>query len=199
MISEPIRLNHNYKSVKETMMTRGIDIPESYIERAVKELGFERFTEVGLSEVGLTRLVETAIDIYHSEIDLTPRETESYNPIITPVKIEKEKPKQYDQVKEGILKRTGKEILKTITYPTLGCTCLIPTMIRKNWELTGPEFFGAAIIGSWISNIILWNSLIVHNQKLIPYVLGTQIATNLVSLFYEVARHAKKTGEERIE
>jgi hypothetical protein len=92
-------MNHNYESVKETMITQGIDVPESYIERALKELSFERFPEVGLSDIGLNKLVKTATDIYHSDVDLIPRKKESYNPKITPVKVKSKSKKESKLIK----------------------------------------------------------------------------------------------------
>jgi hypothetical protein len=201
MSSEPIRSNHSYESVREIL--EGQRIPESYLEKALREHGHEEFPEAGLSDIGKDRLIQTAIDIYHSDVDLTPRKKESYNPKIALVKVGK-KSTHWASLETSVmkeeLKKVGRGIIKTITYPTLGIMCVLPTMIRKSCEGDDPlEFPGATpFIGSVIGNAILWISLTNNNPKLIPYVIGTQVITNTISGIYEYVRHVKNKAKENV-
>ena len=82
-------MNHDYQTVAKTFAEQEID--ESYIKKALDELGFNEFPRSGLEDSGLIKLVETATDIYHSEAQLVKRKPKKgYLP--TP-KIKREKQK----------------------------------------------------------------------------------------------------------
>jgi hypothetical protein len=83
-------MNHSYESVKETMITQGIDVPESYIEKALREYGFDKFPEAGLEDSGLTKLVKRATDIAHAEAQLIPRKSKQGHLPVQKIKKEKE-------------------------------------------------------------------------------------------------------------
>jgi hypothetical protein len=178
-------MNHNYESVKETMITQGIDVPESYIERAVEELGFEKFPEVGLSDIGLSKLVKTATDIYHSDVDLTPRKSTHWASLETLV------------IKED-LKKVGRGIIKTITYPILN-PFIYPTIRRKamdSWYDSPPFLATGGFIAITLGGYM---SLYRMNPKLILPIALTQVVTNLASKVYEHIKQVKNEAEEKEE
>jgi hypothetical protein len=153
-------MNHSYESVKETMMTRGIDIPESYIEKALREYGLEEFPEVGLSDVGLTRLVKTATDIYHSDVDLIPRKAKrGYLPA---PKIKEEKPKKESKLK-GIIENikdidipgTLWEITKLVSLPlpTLAATAISGYLTYQDTKNIVASIIIAGVCGSGAATI----------------------------------------------
>jgi F0F1-type ATP synthase assembly protein I len=90
-------MNHDYQSVTETFAEQEID--KDYIQKALNELGFDEFPKSGLEDSGLSKLVKTATEIYHSEAQLIPRK------IKTPKKI-----KDKLHLEEGTV-----EILKEIS------------------------------------------------------------------------------------
>jgi hypothetical protein len=189
-------MNHDYQTVAKTFAEQEID--ESYIEKALYELGFDKFPKSGLEDSGLIKLVETATDIYHSEAQLVKRKPKKgYLP--TP-KIKREKQKnsgdlEFQIIKEEFKKvgKVSKKILKGITYCTAGAMFANPTIARKIIENCGDEtYIFVELIGTVIeSGICLYWSLAETNPKLIPYVFGTQIATNIASGIYEYVRHVK--------
>jgi len=206
-------MNHDYQKVKETFAE--IDIDESYIGKTLRLYGLEEFPKSGLDDIGLSKLVKTATEISYSESSLTTRKPKKgYLPA---PKIEKEKPNSKSleaqiieedtkKFKEGI-KKGGRGLLKAIIYPTIGTNLLAPTMIRKlvEWEDNNPmnhdsdtlamlgffEFLGVHIVG--------YCELVRNNPKLIPYIIGTEVITNLGSLYYEWRRSIKNKAEKRIE
>jgi hypothetical protein len=197
-------MNHSYESVKETMITRGIDVPESYIEKALREYGFDKFPESGLEDSGLDKLVKRATDIAHAEAQLIPRKAKrGYLPV---PKIKKAKAKTSGNL--DFLKEIAKEDLEKIcrlgaVYTT--ATIAIPTGFRISDvnNLNAPNGNATAwILGTFtalLGRLSLYVTLSKNNPKLGFTAGAIDIATNLVSLFYEGARHAKKTAEERIE
>ena len=192
-------MNHDYQKVLETMQEVGID--ESYIGKTLKLYGLEEFPKSGLDDTGLSKLVKTATEIFHSEASLTTRKTKKgYLPA---PKIKKEKAKNSGSLENSImkedLKKAGKTVLKIVTYP-IGIIFTAPTMVRKGFIKDDDplEFPGASpFVLSLVGNMILWASLYYRNPKLVPYVLATQITTNLASGIYEYVRHIKNKTEER--
>jgi len=98
---------------------------------------------------------------------------------------------------QGALK-AGRGILKTITYPTMGVSFALPTMIRKalqvkNWD--------NGVIAICAAGMFLFDSfwgylaLAQTNPKAILPVALTQIGTNLASGIYEYVRHVRKKME----
>ena len=178
-------MNFNYEMIQEALTERGINIKESYIERAVKELGFEKFPEVGLSDIGLTKLVKTATDIYHSDVDLIPRK--------------KEKNYSKSPIVGEIVKGLGKIVIDSV-----GLTFQIPRAISVYCD-------GDEAEGTWIGISCLAHFLggefaifaayreLFKNPKLGWIVLGTQIFTNVASGIYEHVRNVKNKSKEKIE
>jgi len=70
-------MNSTYEDVKEILIA--IDIPESYMQKALKEKGLNNFPETGLSNEGLSKLIERTIYFANSESELTRAEGE--NPV----------------------------------------------------------------------------------------------------------------------
>ena len=182
-------MNHNYQSVKETLAEKVVGIDESYIGKALREYGLEEFPEAGLSDIGLSRLVKTATDIYHSEIDLTPRKPVKGNLPVPKIKKEKERSLEAQILKKETPK-VARGILKTITYPTIGVTFLLPTMYKKVWSTGGDtEFFeNLTTFGAVVETIGMYFILANTNPKLVPYAIATQLVTNIVSGGYEIVK-----------
>ena len=192
-------MNHNYQKVKETMITQGIDIPESYIKKALREYGLEEFPEVGLSDIGLSKLVKTAIDIYHSEIDLTQRKSKKgYLPVL---KIKESKQKNnFQDLETKVEENSGDnwEIVKDISFGVAGATLgafFVNSSMQRTIESEYPR--GLAVLGGASISFMVYGLLITHNPKLIPYVLGTQLFTNAISGVYERRGNKKNKQTEK--
>jgi hypothetical protein len=61
---------HSYKSIKEILETQEIDIPELYLQRTLKEYGYSKFPESGLTDEAATKLLHSSIDLYWKEAKL---------------------------------------------------------------------------------------------------------------------------------
>jgi hypothetical protein len=193
--------NHNYESVKETMQEIGID--ESYIEKTLKLYGLEEFPKSGLNDKGLSKLVKTATDIAHSEASLTTIKPKKVYLPVQKIKKAKNSGNLESQIIKEDLKKVeeiGKRILKCAVYPILNLF-ILPTLTRKassfiEKEREGKEWlllvFGEAIIGT----STLYMKSFKNNQKLLPYILGAQVITNIISGIYEYIRHVKKESED---
>ncbi len=72
---------------------------------------------------------------------------------------------------------------------------IIPTLFYKAGDVKGWPLLIGTVIGV-SGSIIGYKSLIYTNSKLIPYVLGTQIITNIASGIYETVRAKRKRKEE---
>jgi hypothetical protein len=108
MSNGPISLNHNLESVRQILTEQRI--PESCLEEALKKEGYQVFPETGLSNIGVDRLLQTVIDIYHSKMDLTPRKEYSLDS-------KKDKTDLEAKAKMILLKRESKITLaKKINY-----------------------------------------------------------------------------------
>jgi hypothetical protein len=201
-------MNHSYESVKSTMITQGIDIPESYIEKALKEYGFERFPEAGLEDNGLGKLVKRATDIAHSEAQLIPRKTKKdYLPV---PKIKKEKESRLENSVGSVMKEDLKKVGKFIKNIScmLGTVPYIPTIARKYQE---GDFKGSLVVANnydliFISGCIedlafaITEGLAIGNvinQKAGIGILVATLTTNLASGIYEYVRHVKKRREDK--
>ena len=192
-------MNHNYQSVKETIITQGIDIPESYIGKALREYGLEEFPEAGLSDIGLSKLVKTVTDIYYSEIDLTLRKQKKCKLSVSKIKESKQNNSSQDletKVKgnSNDILEVGKKIFSGFTAAALG-TFFVNSSMQRRIEREYPK--GIAILGGASISFMVYGQLIQHNPKLIPYVLGTQLFTNTFSLGYELARKIKNKKESK--
>ena len=192
-------MNHNYQNVKETIITQGIDIPESYIKKALREYGLEEFPEVGLSDIGLNKLVKTVIDIYHSEIDLTQRKSKKGYLPVPKIKESKQKNK-FQDLETKVEENSGDNwnIVKDIFFGVAGATLgafFVNSSMQRTIESEYPR--GLAVLGGASISFMVYGLLITHNPKLVPYILGTQLFTNAFSLGYELARNIKKRTKER--
>ncbi|VVB83274.1 Uncharacterised protein [uncultured archaeon] len=106
----PIRVNHSYQSFIERLTELGI--PENYAKKAMEEYKLKEFPEVGLSDIGLNRLLDTSIDIYHSEIDLIPREPVEENLPVPKIKKESKLKEIIENIKDTSIPRTLWKVTK---------------------------------------------------------------------------------------
>ena len=192
-------MNHNYQNVKETITTQGIDIPESYIKKALIEYGLEEFPEVGLSDIGLSKLVKTAIDIYHSEIDLTQRKSKKGYLPVPKIKESKQKNK-FQDLETKVEENSGDNwnIVKDIFFGVAGATLgafFVNSSMQRTIESEYPR--GLAVLGGASISFMVYGLLITHNPKLVPYILGTQLFTNAISGIYERRKSIKGEAIEK--
>ena len=202
-------MNHDYQKVIETMHEIGID--ESYIGKTLRLYGLEEFPKSGLDDRGLGKLVKTAVEISNSEASLTTRKPKKgYLPA---PKIKKEEQKVSSSLESQIFKEDLQKIkertkylapkiirgiLKTITYPIINLF-LFPTMFRKARKQDGGlDIFDQAwsVLGLVLGNGGMYVTLLNTNPKLIPYIFGTQTATNLISGIYEWRNSIKERAEK---
>jgi hypothetical protein len=66
-----------YEDIKKTIVDMGSS--ESSIEKALRSLGYESFPEIGLSDVGQSRLIGRILDIEHKEARLISINAEQIN------------------------------------------------------------------------------------------------------------------------
>jgi hypothetical protein len=183
--------NHHYESVKETMITRGIDVPESYIERALRSYGFDKFPEGGLEDRGLDKLIKRATDIAHAEAQLIKRKPKREYLPIPKIKKESGLENSVASIIKEDLKKVGKTSLKIgkfAIYPTFGINFALPTMMRKAGEYTYPAMAALVSVLGLLEISMSYTLLFNINKKIIPWVIGTQITSGI----YEYIRHVKR-------
>ncbi|MFA5071607.1 MAG: hypothetical protein WC511_04580 [Candidatus Pacearchaeota archaeon] len=194
-------MNHNYEDIKEILTA--MDIPKSYMKKALNEFGFKKFPKSGLEDDGKNKLIERAIEIAHFEAQLVKRKPKKgYLPL--PKSEIETKPSEsleiiVDDWKEVV--EVSKLFLKGVAYATAGVTFAIPTMIRKALESEWDDKLEETLIpagGLFLDSFILYKTLAATNPKLIPYVIATQIGTNIASGIYEYVRHVKNKSEENL-
>jgi hypothetical protein len=177
-------MNYDYEMVKKALTERGIDVHESYIERALREYGFEEFPASGLEYAGLSKLVKTAVNIYHSEANLITRNPKCKDNLPVP-KIKE---------KVGYWTQKRRDIMDSIT--TLGCGFLVPYNIRtfKEDQAMGDVPSVICFLGPVLGIVLLANNLTfcIEHKQYQAILLATTVGTNLASGIYEYIRHVRK-------
>jgi len=195
-------MNYDYQTVKRIFKEREITVDESYIKKALNELGFSEFPKSGLEDNGLTRLISTATDISHREANLIPKKISKIEQTTSlESRIRKEEIEEAKDILGFIGKGITKFCISSFTNLAFRIPFALPTYIRKNrdknekreisWELGDSIFTG--IVGGFIENFFVFASLYeTSNQKIIPPLILTQLITNTTSLVYEWKRHTKR-------
>ncbi len=178
--------------------------PESYLERALSEAGFDHFPESGITYEAFEMLQERISEIYKAETNLKPvkRKDLSSKVIETPVKIkENKKSNDYGSIVGRDLRKVGR-----VAGGFLGFFLSNPTIMRYAYESEGganaKEHAGTGGFGIFslivhgIGGGSLYSHLFKTNPKLGAILLGIHVTTNVASGIYEYARHVKKRAIE---
>ena len=173
---------YQHEDIRTGINIVGVD--ESYLEKALKRKGFSEFPKSGLNEGYLEPLMNEVFGMYAKESRLTPVKQKR-----------KSLERKTEENREDIKKRALK--LGEIGLGITGLFLTFPTM-RRTMKDDGIKLW-VPLLGGIVENYQLYRCLSQTNPKLVPYVLATQIATNLISGFYEVARHVKNKAKERTE
>jgi hypothetical protein len=174
----------------------GVAFSEKQFERALTDFGYDEFPDNGITDKGHTLLMNrlSEIDRLESNLRLVKRKDLGSNILEAPVKINKEKSQ-----KSGSWE---KWVGKIITYPTLGNSIAIPTMIRKAHEfgilVEGKSYAMYPIIGCVISNVMIYNKLSKYFPELILPIALTQLTTNAIDGTYEYLKSLRKRGKGNI-
>ncbi len=106
-----------------------------------------------------------------------------------------------DLKKVGLeFKKCLKNTAKIIIYPTLGINFALPTMVSKAVKYDpddSPHNMGIISIGFVLENVISYAILSKKAPELIPYVVGTQLVTNIGSGVYEYIKSIKSRTIEQ--
>jgi hypothetical protein len=185
-------MNFNYKDITEMLETKEIDIHhESYIERALKDYGFEKFPESGLEDRAAITLVNRVIDLEHADallIRIKPETSGKFGAQTVKEKLGKVEKIVKDAVMGMI--RAGAEI--PVIFPSA-----YRRLIEKDTSISSmiTQYFLGIFLGT-LTTSYTYSQLSQNNSEIIPYILGTQIATNLISGIYEWRRVERKKAKE---
>jgi hypothetical protein len=177
-------MNHKYKDIQEALAEVGTG--KNYLTKALREYGFEKFPKSGLEDEEKNKVICKAVSLAY------------------PLPEKQIKPSGKLEIIVGELKK----LIPFVTAP-IENTLRAPTMMRKVWEdllcheedlpegrLTLDAWRIAAGLTEFVGGISVYKNLTETNPKLIPYILGTLITTNVISGIYEYVRHVKNKSEE---
>jgi len=201
-------MNLDYKGAVETLEGLGISSPESYLERALKVYNFDSFPESGLNDEATGKLMKTAVDIAHADERLVQKRLKTDYSLNPKEKVSGDLGTQILREElDGNLKKVGIGIGKVTKSTIQGIVAgfTIPYYIQriKGLEKSSEPVYSNivySILGGLsnlgLSGILISIPMITYNPKLIPYLIGTPIATNVISLIHELRRNKKKIEAE---
>jgi hypothetical protein len=172
-----------HEDIKTGMDTVGVD--KSYLERALKERGFSEFPMSGLDEGYLKPLMNEVFEMYAKESKLIPIKQRRKS-------LERKTGENKNEIKKRALQL--REVVLGIGLGVTGLFLAFPTMKR----ILKDDGIGLwlPLLGGVLANRNVYNYLSQTNPKLIPYVIGTQIVTNIASGIYEQRRSVKNKAKE---
>jgi hypothetical protein len=193
----------------------GIGYKEASIEKALREFGYQQFPEAGLNDTGISRLIKKINEIEEREAGLMPiNRGDSEGVTSLEEKSNKYKLKSENKpVVRRVKKQETKNptLIRKISQGIYGFSrgfiehnFMFPTAMRKDWSgdwtkrgkkegIRETAYF----LSFWqppVPQLIPWvdyltySLLYRHNSEIGNIVLGAQIATNMISLGYEITR-----------